>query len=108
MKRITIISAVAAGVLFSAAGVRAAETAEANWAKSCATCHGKDGAAHTRIAKRIGVKDLTDAAYQKSFTDEQAFGNLKNGEKGKMSPMGDKFSDDEIKALVAYVRTLQK
>jgi mono/diheme cytochrome c family protein len=60
----------------------------------------------------LGAKDLTDAAYQKTFTDEQAFRDLKEGLKAdgktKMQPVGDKLSDDEVKALVTFVRGLQK
>jgi cytochrome c553 len=61
----------------------------------------------------VGAKDLTDAQNQKAFNDDEAFTNIKNGMKnndGKvlMKPVGDKLSDDEIKALVTYVRTLQK
>jgi cytochrome c553 len=33
---------------------------------------------------------------------------LKEGTKEKMKPFKDKLSDDEIKALVAHVRTLKK
>lgn len=84
----------------------------ANWAKDCATCHGKDGTGHTRPGKMLGVKDLTDPAYQKTFTDDAAFGDVKNGlrkdGKTKMTPFAAKLSDDDIKALVAYVRTLAK
>jgi cytochrome c553 len=111
MKTITLIASAAASLLLSAAIVRAADAPD-NWAK-CSSCHGKDGAGHTRIAKKLGIKDLTDAAYQKTFTDDQLFKNLKEGEKDadgnvKMAAMGDKLSDDDIKALVAYVRTLAK
>ncbi|MGD1030448.1 MAG: cytochrome c [Opitutaceae bacterium] len=112
MKKLTLILSAAAGFALSAAIMRAADAAD-NWTANCASCHGKDGAGKTRIAKRLGVKDLTDAAYQKSFTDDQAFKSLKEGEKDadgnvKMNPMGDKLSDDDIKGLVAYVRTLAK
>ena len=111
MKKIPLIVSAAASLVFSAAIVRAADAPE-TWS-NCSSCHGKDGAGHTKAAKRLGVKDLSDAAYQKTFTDDQAFKNLKEGEKDadgkvKMNPMGDKLSDDEIRALVAYVRTLAK
>ena len=60
----------------------------------------------------LGSKDLTDAGYQKSFTDDQAFAVIKSGFKDasgkeKMKAFS-ALSDDEIKALVAYVRTLAK
>jgi cytochrome c6 len=98
-----------------AIGVSAATAAESseNWGKLCASCHGKDGAGHTKAGKKLEVKDLTAADYQKSFSDADAFAGLKSGLKSpdgveKMKPFSDKLSDDEIKALVAYVRTLAK
>lgn len=92
--------------------LHAADVSE-NWAKNCASCHGKDGAGKTKAGKLVGVQDLTDAAVQKAFTDEKAIADIKGGLKDKsgkdlMKPFGEKLSDDEIKALVAYVRTLQK
>ena len=102
----------AAALLLAPASQRLAAAAADNWATSCKSCHGLDGAGHTKIAKRIGVKDLTDAAYQKTFTDDAAFKDLKEGlvvdGKTKMKPFAEKFSDDELKGLVAYVRTLAK
>jgi cytochrome c553 len=101
----------AASALFLASPVARAASADENWAQYCAKCHGKDGAAHSKMAHRLGVKDLTDAAYQKSFTDLQLFSHLKTGETGsdgkvKMNPFGDKLTDDETKALVGFVRAL--
>jgi mono/diheme cytochrome c family protein len=97
---------------FSAAAASAAETGE-NWTKNCASCHGKDGAGHTKAGRKLDVKDLTSATVQKGFTDDEAFTALKDGMKDKdgaekMKPFADKLSDDEIKALLAYVRTLAK
>lgn len=49
---------------------------------------------------------------QASFTDAQATDAIKNGikenGKTKMKAFGAKLSEDEVKALVAYVRTLKK
>jgi len=95
-----------------AAAASAAETGE-NWTKNCAACHGSDGAGHTKAGRKLDVKDLTSATVQKGFTDDEAFASVKNGQKDKdgtekMKPFADKLSDDEIKALVAYVRTLAK
>jgi cytochrome c6 len=106
------IASIAAALTVAACAAYAAEPAD-NWTHLCASCHGKDGAGHTKAGKKLEVKDLTDGAYQKTFKDDDAFGALKNGMKGadgteKMKPFADKLSDDEIKALVAYVRTLGK
>ena len=59
------------------------------------------------------VKDFTDPKYQESFTDEQAYRQIKEGMKDKagkekMKPFGDKLTDEEIKAIVAFVRGLKK
>lgn len=84
----------------------------ANWVKNCASCHGSDGAGHTRLGRMSRAVDLTDGQVQKSFTDDQAFDTIKNGRvvngTTKMKPFKDKLSDDEIKALVSYLRTLSK
>ena len=90
---------------------RAAEVQE-NWTKNCASCHGKDGKGETKAGKKAQVKDLTDAKYQESLTDEKMFKQIKEGmkENGKerMKPYGDKLSDDEIKALIKHIRAYKK
>ena len=91
--------------------LRAAD-ASANWNSNCMQCHGKTGKADTKMGIKVGAKDLTDPKVQASFTDEKAAKSIKEGMKegGKtvMKAFGDKLSDAEIKALVAYVRTLKK
>ena len=83
-----------------------------NWGKHCASCHGKDGKGETKAGKKAGVKDQTDAAYHSNLTDDKMFKSikegLKDGEKEKMKPYAEKLSDDEIKALVAKVRSFKK
>lgn len=102
-----------AGALFIASVMtsRGADVKEV-WEKNCASCHGKDGKGETKAGKKAQVKDLTDAAYQGTFTDEKMFKQIKEGmkENGKerMKPFGDKLSDDEIKALIAYVKAFKK
>ncbi len=88
--------------------VRAADGA-ANYAKHCAACHGKDGTGNTVQGKKVGAKDYTK---DQSFSDGAAFKAIKEGVteggKEKMKAFGEKLSDDEIKALVAYVRAFKK
>ena len=78
-----------------------------NWANNCMQCHGPDGSAKTSMGKALNAKDLTDAAIQSSFTDAEAAAAIKDG-MTRMIAFGSRLSDDEIKALVAYVRTLKK
>ena len=110
MKKTIVLTVV---LLFSAAAtVKAADVKEA-WDKNCASCHGKDGKGETKAGKKAGAKDLTDAKYQASFTDDQMTKQIKEGLKDKngkeqMKPFADKLADDEIKAIVAYVRAFKK
>jgi mono/diheme cytochrome c family protein len=109
MKTILIITAISlAAFAFS---VHAADP-KTNWANNCAQCHGADGRADTKMGKQLSAKDLTDPKVQASFTDAKATQSIKEGVKqgGKttMKAFGGKLTDDEIKALVAYVRTLKK
>jgi mono/diheme cytochrome c family protein len=91
--------------------VRAADV-KTNWANDCAQCHGKDGRADTKMGKMLNAKDLTDRKVQAEFTDAKATQSIKEGVKqnGKttMKAFGGKLTDDEVKALGAYVRTLKK
>ena len=96
----------------SAMSLRGAD-AKANWDANCAQCHGADGRANTPMGKKIQAKNLTDPKVQAEFTDAKAMQLIKEGAKdvqGKatMKAFGGKLTDDEIKALVAYVRTLKK
>ena len=89
-----------------------AADAKANWDANCAQCHGKTGAADTKMGKQLNAKDLTDPKVQAAFSDAKATQSIKEGvkENGKttMKAFAGKLTDDEIKALVAYVRTLKK
>jgi len=106
-----IVSLVISLFAASAISLHAAD-AKANWDANCAQCHGKDGKADTKMGKTLNAKDLTDAKVQSEFSDAKATESIKNGvkENGKttMKAFGGKLTDDEIKALVAYVRTLKK
>lgn len=107
-----VVLGICVAVVLSAVNV-GAESVEANWKKHCMSCHGADGKGKTKAGRKAKAKDLTDAALQKQFSDEQMFDQIKNGmkdDKGKemMKGYGAVFSDAEIKNLVAYVRKFKK
>ena len=109
MKNASLLTA--ALVLASALTASAADV-QGLWGQHCASCHGKDGKGETKAGRKAGVKDQTDAKYQAGLTDEKMFTAVKEGlkenGKEKMKPFADKLKDDEIKALVAHVRSLKK
>ena len=109
MRNLIIITAC---LTLGSASLPAADVKE-NWDKNCASCHGKDGKGETKAGKKADVKDLTDAKYQESFTDEQMLQQITEGMKDKsgkerMKPFRDKLSAEEIKALVKFVRDFKK
>jgi cytochrome c553 len=109
MKKIPLVILAVATV--SLASVSGADVKE-NWEKTCIKCHGPDGKGDTKMGQKLGIKDLTDAKLQAEMKDDQAFKAIKEGVKDnegkiKMKP-AEGLSDDDIKALVAHVRTLKK
>ncbi len=109
MKKLIVISM--ALLIAGAVSARAAEAKE-NWDKYCAKCHGPDGKGKTRMGEKLGIKDYTEAKNQDAMKDEDMVkaikDGVKEGEKTKMKAFGDTLSDDEIKALVKYVRSFKK
>ena len=97
--------------LFGVATVVAADV-KVNYEKECSKCHGPDGKGQTRMGRQSGAKDYTDPKVQAEMDDAKAVQRikegLKEGAKEKMKPYADKFSDEEIKALVAYMRAFKK
>ena len=73
----------------------------------CASCHGKDGRAKSLHAKHVHAREFTDAAWQAEVSDERLFNSISNG-KGKMPSFKSKLSEDQIDALVRYVRQFKK
>lgn len=99
-------------ILASAACSLHGADASANWKEHCAKCHGDDGKGDTKMGKKLSIADLTDAKVQAKFTDDQAFKAMKSGltdSKGKVTMKAiEGVADDDMKALVAHVRSLKK
>lgn len=99
--------------VFVASAVSAlAGDGKANFESNCAKCHGTDGKGQTKMGQKLGIKDYTDSKVQEAMKDDAAFKAIKEGLKsddGKtlMKP-AEGLSDDDIKALVAYMRTFKK
>jgi cytochrome c553 len=109
MKKILTISL---GLILGSVLSANAADAKATYEKDCAKCHGSDGKGDTKMGKKLGIKDYTEAKVQAELKDEAGFKAIKEGLKDKegkvlMKP-AEALSDDEIKGLVAYVRTFKK
>lgn len=100
-------SLLAATSLTTNAGPIPAVNAAQLFAKQCASCHGKDGRAKTIKGKLKHARNLTDAEWQEKVSDERIFNSITNG-KEKMPAYGKKLSQEQIEALVTYVRAFKK
>jgi mono/diheme cytochrome c family protein len=72
----------------------------------CAMCHGADGLGATPAGKAMKAASFKDPAIV-AATDATLIAIVKSG-KNKMPPYASKLTDDQIKAVVTYIRTLQK
>jgi cytochrome c553 len=106
-----IVTFIGLAVLAAALTSASAATPKENWDKTCSKCHGPDGKGDTKAGKMVEVKDFTDAKYQASLKDDTMFKSVKegkqDGDKVKMKP-AEGLTDDEIKALVSFVRAFKK
>ncbi len=64
--------------------------------KNCAHCHAED-------ATGDEGPDLHNLHKSDDFISRR----IRNGVKGEMTAFGEKFSQDDVKALIAYLRTLK-
>ena len=106
-----LIPLLVAAMALSLSSARAADVKE-TYEKNCTKCHGPDGKGQTKMGEKLGIKDYTDPKVQEAFKDDEAFKAVKEGLKdaeGKVRmKAAEGLSDDEIKALIQYVRGFKK
>jgi cytochrome c6 len=99
---------VGVGLLASFFAFRAAvpaDSGETVFKSNCVMCHGADGKGFAALK----TPDFTSPKWQASMTDKQMRAVIKDGKKGTaMAAFGDKLSDEQITAVIAYIRSLKK
>ena len=76
----------------------------------CALCHGSTGDGKTDLAKdmQLTLLDWTDPKTLSNLSDQALFDAIRKG-KGKMPPEDDgRAKNDEVRALVTYIRKFGK
>jgi cytochrome c6 len=81
-----------------------ADDSEALYKSKCQVCHGADGKG-SPAGQKIGVKDFHSPEVQK-LSDAELFDLTKQG-KGKMPAYDKKLTDDQIKQLIKFIRSLK-
>ncbi len=106
VRRLTVASLAAAAL--AAVVPAAAEPPAKLFERSCAPCHGKTGRPSAIFAKQ-GVRDFTDAVWQKATSEAQIETTIRDGKQGTMmAAFGKQLSAAEIKGLAGYIRSLGK
>jgi len=70
----------------------------------CVVCHGPDGSGNTAVGKSLKVANLRSAEIQKK-SDAELTQSISDGKNNMPAFKGD-ITDDEIHAVLSYVRTL--
>ena len=100
-KKLAVVAVVLAMLALPLASMAADQAADLFKSK-CAMCHGPDGK-----GKMAGTKDLGSAEVQKA-SDADLTATITKGKPPKMPAYDGKLTADQIKSLVAYVRSLKK
>jgi mono/diheme cytochrome c family protein len=101
----TLLGATAAG----AEETKATSPSKELFVKNCAVCHSEDGTAQTSVARKLGVKDLS----QSKLTDAQIMRQISEGRQehqsaSKMPAYKEKLTRSEIESLVPVVKDFRK
>ena len=98
----------AAGVLLFALGpmARADNSGETVFKQKCSACHAADGSGNNFMGKKLNIPDLRSPEAQK-LTDAELTGIITKG-KNKMPAYDKTLKAEEIKGLVAYIRSIAK
>jgi len=100
----TLLSMVVLLGLVMVARPAMADDAAALYKSKCQVCHGPDGKG-TAAGQKMGAKDFQSPEVQKA-SDADLIKITKDG-KDKMPKYDGKLTDDQIKGLIKYIRTLK-
>ena len=105
MKALLIRVVLTAALLTLSIAGACAEDAAALYKSKCQACHGPDGKGDTAAGKKVRVKDFHSPEVAK-LSDDELFDITKKG-KDKMPGYDKKLTDDQIKELITYIRSLK-
>jgi cytochrome c6 len=95
---------VAVGILSVPANAQ--NSGAATYKAKCVACHGADGQGDTAVGKTNKIRDLGSADVQQQSDADLT--TIISAGKGKMPAYGKSLKPDQIKDLVAYIRSLKK
>ena len=100
-----VVSALGAGCMGKAKRVGPVD-GKATYTDYCVPCHGADGRAQVEAGKAMQARDLSSPEVQ-ALPDDRMRSQIKYG-RGRMPAIGSAFDDEQLAAVVAYVRSFAK
>lgn len=108
----TVIAVLASLLSFAAAAPAKSGDVDAAkiFAAKCSACHAKDGKGNAKMAKMFKTDPalLNLTGHETQERSDEELGKIVREGKNKMPSFKGKLKDDELKAMVAYVRGLGK
>jgi mono/diheme cytochrome c family protein len=104
--RITLGAGLLVATAMLSSPVRSDDKIATTYKQKCVACHGADGKGETPAGKAMNVRSFASAETAK-MTDQELADIIEKG-KGKMPKYGASLKPDEMKAMVAYIRSLAK
>ncbi|MBK6695241.1 MAG: cytochrome c [Myxococcales bacterium] len=104
----TCALALAGALLLAGCEKKKAEpTGRELFAATCARCHGEGGAGGLPVWDGgPSPRNFTEAGFLAGRTDGALRQTIRDGKGGAMPPFGTTFTDEQITALIAHLRTL--
>jgi mono/diheme cytochrome c family protein len=88
---------------------KSASAAKDLFVKNCAVCHSEDGTAQTSIAKKLGVKNLSESKLTDAQTIQQiSEDRQENQSPSRMPAFKERLTRPEIESLVPVVKEFRK
>ena len=113
MNRLSVI-AFAAALALPLSAQAADKKIERLFGSKCGSCHGKDGKAQTEKGKKMQMRDLASAEFQKGSDADfkkailEGIKAEKGGVKQEMDGYKDDLKPEQVDALVKYMREFKK
>ena len=104
--RVGAVGTVVIGVATLSVSVRPEDKSAVVYKQKCVSCHGADGKGETAAGKAMKVRSFSSPETAK-MSDQELADTIEKG-RGKMPKYGASMNSEDIKAMVAYVRTLAK
>jgi mono/diheme cytochrome c family protein len=111
MKRMGSLAAAGLALVLGAATLHAQAAPAADgaqlFARSCASCHGAAGVPNPAMVRSLGaIPDFSDAHVMGALADSTMVNVVTNGKGRSMPAYKTRLTPDQVRAVVAYVRTL--